>query len=106
MESSLVDAALGAVFLLAGATWLGISPVRRLIRIYEAKHELKHGSAGWLRSLSGWSLIALWLLATWFVATIIGDWGATGDLPGAMDRSWLRLRIILEILIAILESDN
>ena len=56
--------------------------VKKLIRVHEAKHELKRGSAGFLRSVSGWSMIALWLMAVWFLATIIGDWGATGDLDG------------------------
>ena len=91
--------------LFALATVVGVLPVRKLIQIREAKHELRHGSAGFIRTLAGWSAIALWLLATWFFATIVGDWGATGDLDGAIARSWLRLRIILEIAIAIMESD-
>ncbi|WP_420011460.1 hypothetical protein [Tateyamaria sp.] len=76
-----------------------------MITVYEAKHELKQGSAGWLRSIGGWSIIAFWLMTTWFVATVIGDWGATGDLEGAIDRSWLRLRVLLEIAVAIMDSD-
>jgi len=46
-----------------------------------------------------------WVMAVWFVATVIGDWWATEDLAGAMDRAWLRLRILLEIAAAIAESD-
>ncbi|KMW57558.1 hypothetical protein AIOL_002523 [Candidatus Rhodobacter oscarellae] len=80
-------------------------PVVKLIRVREAQHELRHGSAGWIRSISGWSVIAFWLLATWFCGTILGDWWASGDLDAAIERSWLRLRILLEIAIAIAESD-
>lgn len=79
--------------------------MRKLITVYEAKHELKHGSAGWLRSIRGWSLVAFWLMTTWFIATIIGDWAMNGDLGAAIDRGWLRLRILLEIAMAIMESD-
>jgi hypothetical protein len=97
---------LAALALLGLATLVGITSVRKLITVYEAKHELRHGSSGWLRSIAGWSIIAFWLMSTWFVATIIGDWGATGDLTGAIDRSWLRLRVLLEIAIAIMDSDQ
>lgn len=105
MTPSLVAPILATFILLVCATAGGIPVVRKLITVYEAKHELKHGSAGWLRSISGWSIIAFWLMTTWFVATVIGDWGVTGDLEGAIDRSWLRLRVLLEIAIAIMESD-
>ena len=91
--------------LLVAATALGVLPVVKLIQVYEAKHELKHGSAGFFRSISGWSIIALWLMAVWFFATIIGDWAVSGDLNAAADRSLLRLRILIEIAIAVMESD-
>lgn len=96
---------IAAVVLLALATWLGVGRVVKIIQVYEAKHELRQGSAGFIRSISGWSMIAFWLMATWFFATIIGDWGASGDLEGAVERSMLRLRILLEIAAAIAESD-
>jgi len=86
---------------LAISTLVGFRPVKKLIQIREAKHELKHGSAGFIRSTSGWFVIALWLAFTWFVATILGDWWATGDLQRAIDRGWLRLQILLEILAAL-----
>ena len=105
MTPDLFPQILSAFALLGAATALGIWPVRKLIQVSEAKHELKHGSAGFIRTVSGWSVIALWLMATWFTATIIGDWGATGDLSGAMDRGWLRFRILLEIAVALMESD-
>jgi hypothetical protein len=44
-------------------------------------------------------------MTTWFVATIIGDWGVSDDLQGAVDRSSLRLRTIIEIAAEIAESD-
>ncbi|WP_299546482.1 hypothetical protein [uncultured Tateyamaria sp.] len=97
--------ALAALALLVCATAIGTPAMRKLITVYEAKHELKHGSAGWLRSIRGWSMVAFWLMTTWFVATIIGDWALNGDLGGAIDRGWLRLRILLEIAMAIMESD-
>jgi len=105
MPSDLIYPALAALALFAASTLCGVPMVRKLIQVHEAKHELKRGSAGFLRSISGWSMIALWLLAVWFLSTIIGDWGATGDLDGAIARSWLRLRIILEIAVAVMDSD-
>jgi len=96
---------LATLILFVAATAIGIGPVVKAIKVAEAKHELKQGSAGFLRSISGWSLIAFWIMTTWFFATIIGDWGATGDLDGAFERAWLRLRILLEIAAAIADSD-
>ncbi len=89
------------LILLAAATLVGIFPVTKLIQIYEGKHELKQGSSGWLRTVSGWSIIAFWIMTTWFLATILGDWSSSGDLEGAINRSWLRLRILLEIAAAL-----
>ena len=96
---------IAALVLFAGSTAIGIAPVRKLIVVREAKNELRHGSAGFLRSLAGWSWIIFWLATTWFLATIIGDWGATDDLNGAIARAALRLRILLEILAAVADSD-
>ncbi|MBM2321493.1 MULTISPECIES: hypothetical protein [Marivita] len=90
-----------AVALFAASTAIGMANVVKIITIYEAKHELKQGSAGWIRSISGWTLVVFWLLITWFLATIIGDWHVSGDLEGALDRSWLRLQIVLEIMAAL-----
>ncbi|MEL6466070.1 MAG: hypothetical protein AAFQ58_13965 [Pseudomonadota bacterium] len=44
-------------------------------------------------------------MTTWLVTTIIGDWDANVDLAAAIDRGWLRLRILLDIAMAIMESD-
>ena len=96
---------LSGLVLLAAATFIGIFPVRKTIHVMEAKHELKHGSAGFLRSIAGWSIIAFWIMTTWFIATILGDWATYGDLGAAVDRAWLRLRILLEIAAAIADSD-
>jgi hypothetical protein len=87
--------------LILGAAALGHYPIKKLIQVREAKHELKHGSAGFIRTTSGWIIIAVWLAATWFLATIIGDWWATGDLSGAILRSGRRLELILRILEAM-----
>lgn len=106
MLISLAAPALAALALIAFATLAGIPSVKKLISVYEAKHELRQGSTGWLRSIGGWSIIAFWLMSTWFIATIIGDWGASGDLEGAVDRSWLRLRVLLEIALALMDSDG
>mgnify|MGYP001804693698 CR=1 FL=1 len=95
MTPSLAAPILATIILLVCATAGGIPVVRKLITVYEAKHELKHGSAGWLRGIGGWSIIAFWLMNSW----------ASGDLEGAIDRSWLRLRSLLEIAIANMESD-
>lgn len=105
MSVSLIPQIISMLVLFALATLTGVPAVARLIRIYEAKHELRHGSAGFLRGVRGWSLVLIWLMAIWFCATIIGDWGVSGDLSGAVDRGWLRLRIIIEIALAAMEHD-
>ena len=93
----------GAILFVA-ATALGIWPIKKLIIVREAKHELKHGSAGFIRTLSGWSIIAFWVMVTWFLATILGDWHIHGDLAGAIERSGNRLRILLEIAAALADD--
>ena len=96
---------LAGLALFALSTGIGMWQVAKIIQIREAKHELKQGSAGFLRSISGWSVIFIWFGLVWFAATIIGDWGATGDLQGAIARGWVRFQILLEILAALAESD-
>lgn len=96
---------LAGLALFAVSTLLGIYPMRKLIAVREAQHELRMGSASRIRQIGGWSIIAFWIMAVWFCATIIGDWGATGDLEGAVDRAWLRLRVLLEIAAALGDSD-
>ena len=90
-----------SLLLIGFATLLSVGPVRKIIEVKEAKHELKHGSPGFLRSLSGCIVIAIWGFATWFCATILGDWWASGDLEGAIARSGRRLELILHILAAL-----
>jgi hypothetical protein len=96
---------LATLVLMAVSTLIGMFQVVKIIQIREAKHELKHGSAGFIRGIAGWSIVVIWLMAVWFCATVIGDWGATGDLEGAIERGWIRLEILLEIAAALLESD-
>ena len=90
---------------LIGSTVVGVAPIRKLIQVGEARHELRQGSPGFIRSIAGWSVIAFWLGGTWFTATILGDWAASGDLEGALDRSWVRLWILMEILETIASYD-
>lgn len=92
---------LSTLLLICAATGLSLRPVRKIIEVREAKHELKHGSPGFLRTMSGWIVIAFWGFATWFLATILGDWWATGDLEGAIARSGHRLELLLHILAAL-----
>ncbi len=96
---------LATLILFTLSTAIGMVQVVKIIQVKEAKHELKQGSAGFLRGIAGWSIVALWIMAVWFCATIIGDWGATGDLDGAIARGWIRLEILIEIAIALMESD-
>ncbi|KPQ15905.1 MAG: Ion transport protein [Rhodobacteraceae bacterium HLUCCO18] len=96
---------LSIAVLFGAMTVAGIFPVLRLIRIHEAHHELKQGSASFLRSLAGWSIIAVWIGGAWFCATIIGDWAVTDDLDGAIDRAMVRLYVLLEILAMLAASD-
>jgi len=95
------EPALAAVGILALGTLIGVWPTQKLIRVKEAQHDLRQGSAGWLREIGGWIVVVLWLAAIWFGGTIIGDWAATGDLGRALERSLLRLQILLEILAAL-----
>ena len=96
LASILVVLALGAL--------AGIAPMKKLIEVQEAKHELRRGSAGFLRTISGWVVIAVWLAAVWFCGTVIGDWMRLDDLGAAIDRAQLRLYILLEILAALSDS--
>ena len=92
---------LAALALMIAATFVGMLPVVKLIRVYE----VPSWAETWIRTITGWSIIFFWLMTTWFVATIIGDWGVSGDLQGAVDRPSLRLRIIIEIAAEIADSD-
>jgi len=96
-----IIAVLLLIFLAAS---VGVYPIRKLIRIQEAKHELKHGSPGFFRTMSGWIIIVLWLTATWFFSTIIGDWWATDDLSAAIHRSGRRLELLLRILATLTDE--
>ncbi|MBB3994541.1 hypothetical protein GGR95_002187 [Sulfitobacter undariae] len=96
---------LAAIALFVLSTVAGLPQIRKLIAVREARHELRRGSASWIRGIAGWAAIAFWLMAVWFFATIIGDWGVSGDLGAAIERSWLRLRILLEIAAALGDSD-
>ncbi|MGX9355701.1 hypothetical protein ACS3SW_11270 [Roseobacteraceae bacterium S113] len=83
------------------ATALGILPMRKWIEVREARHELKRGSASFFRGLAGWVIVVIWIGATWFAATILGDWWVSEDLSGAIARSRYRLEILLHLLAAL-----
>ncbi len=89
------------LFLICLAAPIGIYPIRKYIQIQEAKHELKHGSAGFIRSFGGWIIIAIWVAVVWFIATILGDWWASGDINGAIERSGRRLEVLFRIISAM-----
>ena len=97
---------IAGIILFGSAMVIGMFNVAKIIAIYEAKHELKQGSAGFIRSISGWSLVLVWLLVTWFLATILGDWYVSGDLEKAVARAEVRLWVILEIIAALIDSDQ
>lgn len=97
---------LSGLLLFVVATASGAGMMRKLVQVHEARRELKHGSAGFLRTVAGWSAIGFWGLAVWFAATIVGDWGVSGDLDGAIARSWLRLEILLHIAAALSDADS
>lgn len=86
------------------ATLVGMAPVRKLIEIREARHELRRGSAGFLVTVSGWAFIAFWIMAVWFAATILGDWATHGDLSAALERAAWRARILLEIAASLADD--
>lgn len=92
------------VFLFVASSAIGITSVKKMIQVREAKHELKQGSAGFLRSVAGWSFIAFWAMATWFISTVLGDWQMSGDVEGALERGALRFRILVEIAMALREE--
>jgi len=78
------------LFLICLAAPIGIYPIRKYIQIQEAKHELKHGSAGFIRSFGGWIIIAIWVAVVWFIATILGDWWAPMTKPATIAQADLR----------------
>ena len=88
------------------STAFGARAVRKWIEVHEARREMRAGSPGRMRMISGWSVIAVWLGITWFVGTVLGDWGSTGDLDAALSRSGARLYIVLEFLMALMASDQ
>ena len=101
----LIGPVLAGFALLAASTAIGIPMIRKMVMVREAKHELREGSAGFLRSIAGWAVVAIWVLGTWYVATIVGDWFMTGDLAGAVERSMRRLQVVFEIVIALMATN-
>ena len=84
-----------AAVLFAFSTYLGLIPVHRMIQRREARHELRLGSASYLRRMGGLLFVFVWIITVVFLSTILGDWGTTGDLEAALDRASLRLGLLL-----------
>lgn len=101
----MIPVVLAGLALFGMATFVGMIPIKKLIDMKEARHELRVGSANYLRRLAGWSAIGFWILAIWYFATILGDWGVTGDFEDALERSYVRLLVLVEIAIALAEAD-
>ena len=93
------------LILFLSASLIGVWPIRKLIQMREANHELKRDSAGFLRTIGGWSFVAFWVMAVWFCSTIIGDWAYNGDLDAAYQRSLNRLELLLRLAQMLAESD-
>ena len=96
--------ALAGLGIWAAGAFFGMIPMVRIIRMAEAWHELKRGSAGFLRAMGGVSLIVIWLVSLWFAGSVLGDWQVMGDLELALEASALRLRILIEVLLTVLEA--
>ena len=75
---SLAEPALATLALFIMGTLVGYWPTRRLIAMREARHELKQGSASFLRAMGGWVVVLAWLGAT------MGHMIAFGTLPEAV----------------------
>ena len=105
MNPSIAPLASGLA-LFAAASLIGVPALRKLIEVREAQRELREGSPGFLRTIRGWSLIAVWLIGTWFLGSFVGDWGASGDLAGALERAGARLYHVIQIVVIIMESDQ
>lgn len=91
--------------LIGASALIGVPMVKKLVDVKEARHELKRDSTSYIMGVAGWSVIAFWLMATWYLATILGDWMVTGDVAGAIDRSLTRLWVLLQIAAELAASD-
>lgn len=92
---------LSVIVLFAAATIFGMQPIHKIIEMREARHELKQGSAGWIRSLSGWSFVAFWIVGTGAFAGFLADWAQKGDLSMAIAQSGNPLNILSDIAATI-----
>lgn len=91
-----------AVAILYGfSTFLGLIPVHRMIQRREAQHELRWGSASYFRRMGGLFLVFLWIITITFLSTVIGDWGATGDLDAALARAGRRIGLLIRFAASL-----
>ena len=91
--------------LIGASALIGLPMVKKLIDVKEARHELKRDSTSYIIGVAGWSVTAFWLMAKWYLATILGDWMVTDDLPSAIDRALTRLWVLLQIAAELAASD-
>lgn len=96
-----ISVLVAAAVLFAFSTYLGLIPVHRMIQRREAQHELRLGSASYFRRMGGLFFVFIWIITVIFLSTILGDWGATGDLEAAMDRAGLRIGLLLQFAASL-----
>ena len=87
-------------------TLIGVWPVRKFFEVIEAKSEMRAQSPSLLRTIRGWSIIAIWMVLTAYCGSFFGDWAKTGDLDGASERMLARGRIVVEAVVMIAASDK
>lgn len=89
-----------------GLSLIGIYPARKFFQVIEAKGEMRAQSPSLLRSIRGWSIVAIWVVLTAYSGSFFGDWIKTGDLDGATERLIARGRIVIEVVAMIAASDK
>ena len=92
---------IAATILFSFSTYLGLIPVHRMIQRREAQHELRWGSASYVRRMGGLFIIFVWVITVIFLSMIIGDWGVTGDLDAALDRAGLRIGLLIKMAASL-----
>ena len=86
-----------AVALFGLSTYFRLLPVHRMIQRREAHHELRSGSASYLRRMGDAILFVTWIIVVLCLSSILGDWAVTGDLDAAMDRAGRRAAVLFKL---------
>ncbi|SLN17715.1 hypothetical protein ROG8370_00521 [Roseovarius gaetbuli] len=95
-----------AALAILSLTVIGVWPARKFFEVLEAKSEMRAQSPSLLRTLRGWSIVAIWVVLTAYCGSFFGDWAKTGDLDGASERMMARGRIVIEAVAMIAASDK